>query len=105
MVVTSELDVQPAREYARARIDVVVDAVQPGRRIDAAVPRDREHALRAGEEAHLSAFPRERVAHRDVVHPQERPTLDIVVRQIVRLYETGLQDGRAEVVGRAARQL
>src|SRR6184192_3959484 len=39
-VLTSELDVQPAREDARARIDVVVDPVQPGRRIDA---RSEEH--------------------------------------------------------------
>src|ERR1051325_6777624 len=66
-----EPDAHPGRERPRPRINVVVDAEEPGLRIDARVTGDRERVLNRPEQADGLAMVHERIAERDVVHPQE----------------------------------
>src|SRR5437879_8501226 len=88
-----KLDAQAAREDAGTGIDVVVDAVQPRGRIHTAVARNRERVVDGREETQLLAAPREPVAYRHVVHAQERPVLEVIVREILRSPEALLKDG------------
>src|SRR5205823_2167722 len=73
-------DAQATGDGARARIQVVVDTVQPRGRINTAVPGDGERVLYRGVEAQRLAPIREVVGERDVVHAEERTLLQVVVR-------------------------
>src|SRR5512143_1553552 len=79
-----EADAQPTREGARARVDVVVDALQPRRGVHALVAGDREGGLNGQVAAPRPAAHLPAVAQRDVVHPEERRLLDVVVRPVLR---------------------
>src|SRR4051812_18177181 len=57
-----EPEVQAAGPRARAWIDVVVDAIEPGRRIDATVARDREDILHRPVDTNRTAIQMHRVA-------------------------------------------
>src|SRR5258705_589623 len=86
-----EPDVQAGGDGARARVDVVVDAVEARRRIYAAVSRDRERALhRAVHPDRLSPIV-EGEADTDVIHPQERRVFDEKVRVVLGNDESRLQ--------------
>ena len=85
-----ESDAEPAGEGARSRIDVVVDAVQPRRRIDTAVAGNGKHVLHAGGEVHRPTAILERVAKLYVVHAQEGPVLHVYVRELLIRHEAGL---------------
>src|SRR5919108_1483469 len=66
MVLSSESHRQPGQERARARIDVVVDPIHAGGRVDAAVVGGGEYVLNRAEDAR-TLEPRqtiERVANR-----------------------------------------
>src|SRR5512138_2413509 len=68
VVTVSELDAQPTGDGARAWIDVVVDAVQACRRVDALVARDGERVLHGAVQPHRLATIQEGVPECDVVH-------------------------------------
>src|SRR6266850_2046029 len=92
-----EPDVQAGGDGARARVDVVVDAVEARRRIDAAVSRDRERVL--DRSVHPERLPpiAEVVADVDVIHSQERRVFDEKVRVVLRNDKSGLEDGGMQV--------
>src|SRR6266480_5108955 len=100
-----ESDREAAGEGARSRIDVVVDPVQPRRRIDAAVTGNGEDVLASGEEVHRLAAILERVAELQVVQAHEGPVLHIYVRELLIRDEAGPQDRRGQVIGRGACEL
>src|SRR5262245_3696520 len=105
VMAASEANGEARQIRARARIDVVIEAIQSRRGIDAAIARHRECIL----DGHVSTDGLPMVGHRaperDVVHAQERRVFDVIVRQILRRLETRLEYGRMQVVWRCARKL
>ncbi len=89
---------QATGDGARARIDVVVDPVQPRGRIHTAVAGDGECVLYGGVEAHQLTPVGEVVGERDVVHPEKGRFLHVQVREVLRGREAGLEDRRVQIV-------
>src|SRR5258706_15015944 len=86
-----EPDAEAGGDRACARVNVVVDPVQACRGIHAAVPGDGERILYRAVQADRLTMILEAIADRDVVHPQERCVLDVIIRKVLRRDEPGLQ--------------
>src|SRR6202022_2572117 len=82
----SKSERKPGDERSRARVQVIVNAIDACRRIDAGVLRAREHVLNSPEDAGSFDEPQgvrrahraKRVAERQVIHPDERSILNVV---------------------------
>src|SRR5262245_19274977 len=100
-----EPQAQAAGQRTRPGINVVVDPIDAGSRVNAVIAGNREDVLQGTEDARRTPCQIEGVTQRQVVQPEERGLLYIIIRKVLRCSKVGLQDRGVEVVRRPLVQL